>query len=176
LISSANGEKEEDIRESQDLSKKIYAVIKKEKDNDKAAQKIKEIFRKYDRKHAADSGYKKTEEADLSSQIKTLTSPWFRCFLTFNPAGYLTKVKCPLLALNGTLDTQVPWEEDFQAIEKAMIVGGNPNYELKEFDGLNHLFQKAKTGSPTEYSNIETTIEPVVLETISGWILKSGKK
>jgi len=34
---------------------------------------------------------------------------------------------------------------------------------------LNHLFQTAKTGAPAEYAE---TMSPVVLDQISGWILK----
>lgn len=37
--------------------------------------------------------------------------------------------------------------------------------------GLNHLFQQCQTGSPTEYANIEQTISPAALKTISEWIL-----
>jgi hypothetical protein len=80
-----------------------------------------------------------------------------------------------VLAINGTLDLQVPCQENLQAIEKALIFGGNPNYEIREFEGMNHLFQRAKTGAPDEYSKIEETMAPVVLETISGWILATVK-
>jgi hypothetical protein len=37
---------------------------------------------------------------------------------------------------------------------------------------LNHLFQTAPTGAPSEYSEIEETIAPVVLDKIASWILK----
>jgi hypothetical protein len=43
---------------------------------------------------------------------------------------------------------------------------------VEELPGLNHLFQTAKTGSPSEYAEIEETISPVALETIAGWVLK----
>ena len=45
-------------------------------------------------------------------------------------------------------------------------------FEALEMPGLNHLFQTAATGSPSEYGGIEETIAPAVLEKISSWILK----
>ena len=39
----------------------------------------------------------------------------------------------------------------------------------EELPGLNHLFQTAKTGAVSEYSQIDETIAPVVLEKISAW-------
>jgi len=176
LISKAEGMDEKTIKANEKLSKDIYTVLKKNKDNTKAEQKIRKLFASYDKKHIADSGYQSIPETRIAAQIKTTTSPWFHCFLTFDPVEYLSMVKCPVLAINGELDLQVPPEENLLAIEKALIFGGNSNYEIKELKGLNHLFQTAKTGSPTEYSKIEETIAPVALETMSRWILATVKQ
>jgi len=176
LISKVERIDEKTIKINEKLNKDIYTVLKKNKDNAKAEQKIRKLFASFEKKHAADSGYQPLPEAQLAAQIKTTTSPWFRCFLTFDPVEYLSMVKCPVLAINGELDLQVPPEENLLAIEKALIFGGNSNYEIKKFPGLNHLFQTAKTGSPTEYSKIEETIAPVALETISAWILATVKQ
>jgi fermentation-respiration switch protein FrsA (DUF1100 family) len=111
-------------------------------------------------------------EAQIGMEIKSLTSPWFRYFLTYDPAIALRKVTCPVLALNGEKDKQVPPEQNLPAIRKALERGGNKHFEVDEMPGLNHLFQTAKTGSPSEYASIEETISPVALEKISSWILK----
>jgi fermentation-respiration switch protein FrsA (DUF1100 family) len=111
-------------------------------------------------------------EAQIGLQIKQLTSPWFRYFLTYDPAIALRKVTCPVLAINGSLDKQVLPSQNLPAIRKALAESGNPHVEVDELPGLNHLFQTAKTGSPAEYSQIEETISPVALEKISTWILK----
>ena len=92
--------------------------------------------------------------------------------LTYDPATALRKVTCPVLALNGSLDTQVPPKLNLPAIRKALEEGGNKHFEVDELSGLNHLFQTAKTGAPAEYGEIEETISPVALEKISSWILK----
>jgi fermentation-respiration switch protein FrsA (DUF1100 family) len=111
-------------------------------------------------------------EAQIGMQIKQITSPWFRFFLTYDPASALRKVTCPVLALNGSLDTQVPPKLNLPAIRKALEEGGNKHFEVDELFGLNHLFQTAKTGAPAEYGEIEETISPAALAKISTWILK----
>jgi hypothetical protein len=43
---------------------------------------------------------------------------------------------------------------------------------VDELPGLNHLFQTAKSGTPSEYGQIEETMSPVALDKIASWILK----
>lgn len=111
-------------------------------------------------------------EAYVNEIGPLLGSAWGRYFLKFDPGQYLSKIKVPLLALNGSLDMNVPAKENLAGIKKLMEKAGNKNYEVVEFEGLNHLFQTAKTGSPAEYSIIEETTSPVVLEKISTWVLR----
>jgi hypothetical protein len=61
-------------------------------------------------------------------------------------------------------------------IEAALKKGGNKNYSVMILPGLNHLFQTAKTGLPSEYGMIEETIAPSALQIISDWILKQTTK
>ena len=102
--------------------------------------------------------------------IGVLNSSWFRCFLTLDPQEYLTKVRCPLLAVTGSLDLQVPADDNLKAIESAQLIAGNPGCTIVELPGLNHLFQPAKTGGPEEYSSIEQTMAPEALDTIGNWL------
>jgi fermentation-respiration switch protein FrsA (DUF1100 family) len=112
------------------------------------------------------------DAAMIGAQVKALTSPWFRYFMAYDPAVALRKVKCPVLALNGEKDLQVSPTQNLPAIRNALAQGGNQKSMVEELPGLNHLFQTAKTGSPSEYAEIEETISPVALETIAGWVLK----
>jgi len=112
------------------------------------------------------------DSTTIETAVRQYTSPWFRYFLSYDPAPMLERVKVPVLAINGTLDLQVPWEVNLSAIGAALERGGNPDYTTMELEGLNHLFQTATTGAPTEYAQIEETIAPVALETMSDWILK----
>jgi hypothetical protein len=82
----------------------------------------------------------------------------------------LTKVKCPVLALNGTLDVQVECIANLAGIKDALQKADNNNHREIALPELNHLFQKAKTGAASEYSQISETINPLALKTISTWI------
>jgi hypothetical protein len=42
---------------------------------------------------------------------------------------------------------------------------------MYELNGLNHLFQQARTGNVTEYGEIEQTFSEEALLIISNWIL-----
>ncbi len=108
----------------------------------------------------------------IESQVNTLTSDWFLYFLRFEPAQYLSKVKCPVLAINGSLDLQVPAKENLAAIKAALKKAKNKQVTIKEFENQNHLFQEAKTGAPSEYKTIEETFNEGTMEYISNWINK----
>jgi hypothetical protein len=96
-------------------------------------------------------------------------------FIRYDPAVALEKVKCPVLALNGEKDLQVPSKVNLPAIEKALKKGGNKKFTTKELPGLNHLFQECKTGSPSEYAGIDQTFSPVAMDLVAKWILQQTK-
>jgi fermentation-respiration switch protein FrsA (DUF1100 family) len=108
---------------------------------------------------------------ELLEQAAKFTSPWFRYFLSYDPRPALQKVQVPVLALFGELDLQVPPEQNLPAIRKALEKAGNPDVTVRELPGVNHLFQKAGTGSPDEYYGIEETMNRAALEAVSEWIL-----
>lgn len=116
------------------------------------------------------------EDKDIQNQTEegaaVFASPWMRYFLRLDPADSLRKVKCPVLALNGSLDLQVLAEQNVPLIEKALQAGGNDKVTTKVLPGLNHLFQTAKNGSVSEYSQIEETLSPQLLDTVTDWIWK----
>ncbi|MBI5217785.1 MAG: alpha/beta fold hydrolase [Bacteroidia bacterium] len=170
LISKAENVSEEDIRKNSFISKTMYSIVKKNRDNKKAVARMKEFMDGMYKKMTADEK-DRYSWATIQSGMMQLTSPWFRFFLAYNPGKALKKVKCPLLALNGEKDLQVPSKENLKAIEDVVKKGKCKDYTVKEFPGLNHLFQHCTTGSPTEYSKIEETFSPEVLEYIKQWIL-----
>ena len=108
----------------------------------------------------------------LESEAKQISNPWFVYFLKFNPDDYWSKLKIPVLALNGSLDSQVTSKENLAGIKSSLEKAKNKSFEIIEFPNLNHPFQEAKTGAVSEYSEIEQTISPTVLDKMSSWILK----
>lgn len=117
-----------------------------------------------------DNFIKTTGEAVAEDEKKQMKNAWFRYFIAFNPDEYVSKVKIPVLAINGSLDFQVPAKENLEAIKKSLTKAKNKNFETYEFQGMNHLFQECKTGSFAEYAEIEQTISPKVLDKMSSWI------
>jgi len=111
----------------------------------------------------------------IKSQVDFMATPWMVYFLRHNPAKVLENVNCPVLAINGAKDLQVPAEENLSAIGDALKKAGNKKVTLKELPGLNHLFQESATGSPSEYGSIEQTFSPIALEVISDWISEQVK-
>lgn len=109
-------------------------------------------------------------EAAIEQGIGRISSPWFRYFLTFEPREALSKVRCPVLALNGEKDTQVDPQLNLPAIEKALQEGHNPPFRSVVLPRLNHLFQTSETGAVSEYQDIEETIAPQMLEVLTDWL------
>ncbi len=100
----------------------------------------------------------------------TYKSPWMRFVLQYDPIHDLKKVSCPVLALNGELDTQVPAKSSLDLIQTALANAGNHQVTIHSLPNLNHLFQKAVSGEVSEYAIIEETINPSVLKIIAEWL------
>ncbi|MBC6996787.1 alpha/beta hydrolase [Neolewinella lacunae] len=109
-------------------------------------------------------------KAYSAQYVRPLSSPWMRYFLAFQPRDYLRQLTMPLLAINGTKDTQVPDLANLHAIAEAMAYSGNKDATVLALPNLNHLFQPADSGAPTEYGSIEITFDPVALEAIADWL------
>ena len=99
--------------------------------------------------------------------LQQADTPYIRHFLTVDVGKLLPEIKCPVLALNGTKDTQVDCDANTTRIEKGLA---NCKHSIKKIDGVNHLFQHCNTGIVTEYQQIEETIAPEVLQEVAKWI------
>ena len=108
----------------------------------------------------------------LEMEIQWMNDPWHRFVSRYDALATLAKVSCPVLALNGSKDTQVMADENLAMIEKGLQAGGNTNCTIQKLDGLNHLFQTANTGLETEYTGIEETMSPVAMQMIADWLKK----
>lgn len=117
---------------------------------------------------------KQVSEADRTERIQAglaqIKAPAMKAFIKSKPGDELVKVKCPVLALGGSKDLQVPADENLLAIEKALKKGGNTDVTTKTFDGLNHLFQHAETGTMEEWAILDETLDPKVLDELVAWI------
>lgn len=103
---------------------------------------------------------------------RALSSPWYRHFLTFDPAPALRNVRVPVLALLGGRDVQVPADQNAPVLRAAL--GSNRGATVEVLPGLNHLFQTAQTGAPDEYGSIDETIAPFALARMVDWVVEKA--
>lgn len=176
LISKAEGISDDGLKFYADYQAHIFDLIREEDD----VAKLKKKIRKYNEKFLKSCPTEIQEELGLDAEgaersMKTLITPWFRYFIVLDPASYLPKVKCPVLAVNGDKDLQVPSTSNLPAIERLLKEGGNEDVMIREIPNLNHLFQTTETGAVSEYSVIEETFSPSVLRLMGDWINEKMK-
>lgn len=171
LINKAAGLTEEQALQNQKMQEAIFNIIKTEADSAKRIDRLQRTMTNGQYFMLNDE-----QKSTVDNQIKTVDNKWFRFFLQYDPYPALVKLKCPVLALNGEKDLQVPAKENLAAIEKALTEGKNENFRTMEIQGLNHLFQTCQTGAIAEYAQIEETFSPVVLDILLDWILNYGLK
>lgn len=169
-ISRASGLSENAIADALAINKKLFPILKEEKDNVKASEKMVSEYRKI----LEGSNTSEAEMEKSIQQLKASFNPgslnWLRYFISTDPAMSWKKVKCPVLALNGDKDLQVAADVNLPAIEKALKAGGNKSVKTIKLPGLNHLFQHSETGLPAEYGNLEETFSEDALSIIYNWI------
>lgn len=173
----AKGANDDFIAKNRAMKENLFEVIRQEIDGAAVLERFDMIIREFfeglneeERKIAEIS--EENLDAYTYDQAQRLHSPWFRFYLPYDPGTVLKKVACPVLALNGEKDVQVPPKENLQAIERALKAGGNRHYTVKELPNLNHLLQTAETGSISEYGMIEETMSRTALQIIGDWILE----
>ena len=169
LIILASGGTEEAAEKTHKTQQALFLAMKEEDDTTKLQERLRRILS--ERAEAADADPSSTRAA-IETQVAQFSTPWYRYFLTYDPVPALRGLDCPVLAINGEKDLQVPPKENLEAIRAALESGGNSDFELVELEGLNHLFQSAETGAPSEYGRIEETFSPRALGVIGDWILE----
>ena len=110
-------------------------------------------------------------QATIKQTVGAFIEPWMFYFLKYDPNEVIINTQCPALLLNGTKDQQVVASQNLPVYKNIAAENGKKNMEIRELEGLNHLFQNCKTGSISEYMTIEETISENVLEIIKNWIL-----
>jgi pimeloyl-ACP methyl ester carboxylesterase len=163
----ALGLSEEAIAAKRAFQERVLSVVLHEDDYGVAEEKLCRIYKEL---------HPHIPEERKRAAVRRFLSPWFRFSITHDPGATLKSVKCPVLAIIGEKDAHVPPDGNIEAIRYALETGVNKDYAVKELLHLNHFFQTAETGAPSEYGKIEETISPVVLELVGSWILEHTKK
>ncbi|AFK01921.1 alpha/beta hydrolase fold containing protein [Emticicia oligotrophica DSM 17448] len=172
LISRANGVSEPEIALSKKINEGAFKIIVQSNDDEQLKKDLATYIGKMVNENPEINPKGVKEEDFIAQQVKSAMSPWpwMQYFLKYDPVENLKLVKCPILAVNGEKDLQVPAKENLSAIENIVKKAGNKDVTTKAYPNLNHLFQECKTGSPAEYSTIEQTFSPLVMEDFTKWI------
>jgi len=171
LIGKANGVNATILTRQLELLRETLDIMKAAATTEEAAKNVETFFNSNKERLQVMVPPGTDVDVYIESALAQYGSPWFHYFVKYDPAESLTQVKCPVLAINGEKDLQVPAQMNLEKAEEYLKAGGNPDYTIKALPNLNHLFQESNTGSPAEYANIEQTFSPDALKLISDWIL-----
>jgi uncharacterized protein (TIGR03067 family) len=160
------------------MQKLLIAALNEEGDDAAAAEKVRHtIDKEFERVPAEDRPALAHMKADFQQQMTAEALPWHRFFLRHDPRPVLAKIRCPVLALYGEKDVQVPPDPNALEAEKALRRGGNKDVTVKTVARANHLFQMCTFGSIHEYCALPQTMAPEVLNQIADWVRqKAGAK
>lgn len=176
LIGKVSGLSDEVLQQNASTNRKIFQIVKESNNPEQLKIDLtNSITQALKENPTAQKPAGMSEEDFVKLQVNQIATPWMQYFIKYNPAPILAKVKCPVLALNGEKDLQVPPKENLDAISNALAKGGNKKVTIMELPNLNHLFQECKTGSPYEYASIEQTFSPTALTEILKWIKMQTK-
>jgi pimeloyl-ACP methyl ester carboxylesterase len=140
---------------------RIFEVLKQDADSAEIASQLERIM-------VQAQGI--SGEAVIEREIQRLMDPWLRFFIRHDPRPVLRKVDVPVLALAGEKDQQVAPDTNQAAIAEALNATDDSTVTVRTLDGLNHLFQTAESGAPSEYGRIEETFAPTAIDVIADWI------
>lgn len=168
LIERKMGVSEMVIENGQKINSGAFEIVKSSKEGDTTLLSKLSAY------------YTEAYENELSDQMMQsimdqMSDPWMINFLKMDPEVYLKNVKCPVLAINGDKDLQVP-AENLAYLRDILRENGNKNIKIATLDDHNHLFQACETGLPQEYGTLEETFSPIALDVMTKWIKKRIKK
>ena len=158
-INRASGLPESVIQQRAVLQARVLDAVIQAEDESVAAERARAVL--------AEAGL---TGAAADTQVRGLLTPWMRYFLVYDPIPALRELDVPALALYGEKDTQVPPASNAPAVEEALREGASEDFTVAVLPGLNHLFQPAATGAPSEYAGIEETVSTAALHAIATWI------
>jgi pimeloyl-ACP methyl ester carboxylesterase/thiol-disulfide isomerase/thioredoxin len=103
----------------------------------------------------------------FESYLRQATGPWYRGFITYEPARVLPLIHVPVLAVNGSADVISSAAENLSGFKRYVAPGLLQAYEVP---GVNHLYQHCHACTTAEYASLPETFAPEVLERICSFL------
>lgn len=176
-VAASNGLSKRMQEQFRPMYRELVSTIIAEKDTAIAKDKAILVFKHWQKdnsellvKQTTGVTDEKSLIAYTEGMVRLMNQPWYNYFFKFDPAQYLTRLNCAVLALNGEKDIQVSARSNLAAIKTALKKSRSVKYSTLEMAGLNHLFQHCKKCAVAEYGELEETFAPEVLALITKWI------
>lgn len=154
-MAAASGQPPEEVAEIADRQARLMAAVAANADDAEAVRREVES--------AAVAAGLPPETAARTA--RAMSSAWYRGYVAYDPAEAIRTTRVPMLAIFGGKDLQVPADQNAPVVSRL-----KPDADVVVLPGLNHLFQPADTGLMAEYGQIETTLDPSVIETVVDWV------
>lgn len=158
-VGKAAGISESELSKARVINTRNFEIVKSELPTAEAYQQLVDNMLK--------TGIR-ADNKQMERELLTMLAPAYRYFMRIEPEKYIENITIPVFAAFGTLDVQVPSDLNVKSLHNHLPK--NTQTVLKEYDGMNHLFQKAETGQLSEYAKIEETINPQVMKDLATWI------
>ncbi|WP_159636704.1 alpha/beta hydrolase family protein [Sphingobacterium composti Ten et al. 2007 non Yoo et al. 2007] len=158
-VGKSEGMSEFQLAMAREINKKNFDVVKSDLITEEAYAQLKKNMNIVE---------ESDNNASIRKEMLTLLAPAYRYFMRIDPTDFIKRIYIPVFGAFGTLDVQVPSTMNLRGYHDNLPK--NSKTVLKEYDGMNHLFQRAKTGKVSEYAQIDETINDQVLIDIAEWI------
>jgi uncharacterized protein len=169
-----------DKKRYNEINSLMFQTAYKYANSDSMEQKLNETYNSWKQK---DDEFVKSQHIDFDhfrfpiySYVHQATGAWYRFFIQYDPAKYLSKVNVPILALNGDKDLMVACDLNLENWKKYGQLSGNKNITTVKLEGLNHLFLHCTTCTQQEYSSLKEDFSPEALKIISDWVQQQVKR
>lgn len=154
-LALAAGRSPEEAEASADAQRRLMEAVKQNAEDPAAARRELEM-------RLLELGQAPQEAA---RNAQAMSGPWYRGMVAHDPSEAIRGIEVPMLAVFGGKDVQVPPEQNAPATARL-----KPDAEVVVLPGLNHLLQPAQTGSPSEYGQIETSLDASAVSTVVDWV------
>ena len=172
LIAQAEGMNPTLLKENHQLNRELFQLVNLHEDEKVLNAAVDAYFEQHPLNTELLTLTGQTSSEFQQALRDQLLNPWMRYFLRLDPQIALKKITCPVLAINGSKDLQVPAAQNIPAIKNAIESNGNKLVTVQILPNLNHLFQTCTTGSLSEYATIDETFSPDALKVIEKWLKK----
>jgi pimeloyl-ACP methyl ester carboxylesterase len=177
-VLSAGGANEADRTAARNLQQKIFASIARGAKPDELRPDLLELFRslyaRFPKDHPALAGKNREDETKNASerQLRTLTSPWFRGLLGFDPAAALAKIRCPALVLFAEKDQKIDARKNREIAKAALDKTGQRGSDVEVIPEADHSFEMPTAGAASTGQEPRQRFSAEFLEILSSWLVE----